>query len=83
MTAIILVIMAVLITFFAVQNATPVSISFLIWQGTASLAIIALLFFLAGVVTGAVMLFWMRMRRLAKKKRLEDEKTSEQRLGLE
>jgi len=82
-TVILVIIIAVLVTLFSVQNAMPVSISFLAWQFGASLAIIALLFFLAGMITGAVMLFWIRVRRNIRKKRLEAKETAGQKAGLE
>ena len=82
-TVILVIIIAVLVTVFSVQNAMPVSISFLAWQFGASLAIIALLFFLAGMITGAVMLFWIRVRRNIRKKRLEAKETAGQKAGLE
>jgi uncharacterized integral membrane protein len=72
MAAVILVIIAItVVTLFSVQNAMPVAISFLAWQFDASLAVIALLFFLAGLITGAGVMFWIQMRRRARKKRME------------
>ncbi len=75
MAAVILVIIVVVIVaLFSVQNALPVAISFLAWHFDASLAIIALLFFLAGMITGMGMLFWIQLRRKAKNKHVEREK---------
>lgn len=71
---ILVVVIVVFVTLFSVQNAMPVAISFLAWRFDASLAIIALLFFIAGMITGGGILFWIRMRRKAKKKRIEGEK---------
>ncbi len=82
-TIIIVVIIAVIVTLFSVQNAMPVSISFLAWQFDASLAIIALLFFLAGMVTGTVMLFWIRVRRNVRKRRIESKEAAGQKASLE
>ena len=82
-TVIIVVIIAVIVTLFSVQNAMPVSISFLAWQFDASLAIIALLFFLAGMVTGTVMLFWIRVRRNVRKRRIETKEAAGQKASLE
>ncbi len=81
-TVIIVVIIAVIVTLFSVQNAMPVSISFLAWQFDASLAIITLLFFLAGMVTGAVMLLWIRVRR-SMRKRTEAKDAAGQKAGFE
>ncbi len=80
---IIVVIIAVIVTLFSVQNAMPVSISFLAWQFDASLAIITLLFFLAGMVTGAVMLLWIRVRRSMRKRRTEAKDAAGQKAGFE
>ncbi len=82
-TIILVIIIAVVATLFSVQNAMPVSISFAIWQFNASLAIVALLFFFAGMITGAGMLFWIRMRRRARRKRFEAEQAAERNISLE
>lgn len=75
MAVVILVIIIVfIVALFSVQNAIPVAISFLFWRFDASLAIIALLFFVAGMITGTGVLAWMRMRRRIKKNRAEGEK---------
>lgn len=69
MIAIILVVIVIIIVaLFSVQNAVPVAISFLGWHFAASLAVIALLFFLAGMIAGMGVLSWTRMRRAAGKK---------------
>jgi uncharacterized integral membrane protein len=73
---IILVIVIVMVALFSVQNAMPVAISFLGWRFDASLAVIALLFFLAGMIAGMVVLFWTRMRRTARKKSEPGQKRS-------
>jgi putative membrane protein len=65
---ILFVIVIVIVALFSVQNAMPVSISLLAWHFDASLAVIALLFFLAGMIAGMVVLFWTRMRRSARKR---------------
>ncbi len=78
MLAIILsIIVIVIVTVFSVQNAMPVAISFLGWQFNASLALIALLFFLAGMLVGMGVLLWMRMRRAARKRSELDQKRPE------
>ena len=77
MVAIILVVMViVIVATFSVQNATPVSISFLSSHFDASLAVIALLFFLAGMIAGMAVLSWVRMRRSARKKNEPDQDRS-------
>ena len=82
-TIILVIIIAVVVTLFSVQNAMPVSISFLVWKFDASLAIIALLFFLAGMVTATVVLFWIRLRKSMRKKRFEMNEETGQKPGLE
>jgi len=53
---------------FSVQNAAPVAISFLFWRFDASLAIVIFLSALAGAVITFTIMFWLRIRRQAKKK---------------
>ncbi len=75
MPALILVVLVIfIVALFSVQNALPVAISFLAWKFDASLAIIALLFFLAGMITGMGVLSWIQIKRRAGKKRAEGEK---------
>lgn len=66
---ILVVIVIIIVALFSVQNAAPVAISFLIWHFNASLAVIALLFFLAGMIAGMAVLSWTRMRRSARKRK--------------
>jgi uncharacterized integral membrane protein len=78
MIAIILVVIVIIIVaLFSVQNALPVAISFLAWHFDASLAVIALLFFLAGMIAGIGVLSWTRMRRAAKKRSEPDQKRTD------
>ncbi len=44
--------LAVLVVVFAVQNAQPVGVEFLIWTWTASRALILFVVFLVGVAVG-------------------------------
>ena len=75
-TVILVVIVIVIVGTFSAQNASPVSISFLSSHFDASLAVVALLFFLAGMIAGMVVLSWTRMRRSARKKKESDQKRS-------
>ena len=75
-TIILVVIVIVIVAIFSVQNAAPVSISFLTSHFDASIAVIALLFFLAGMIAGMAVLSWTRMRRSARKKKELDRKRS-------
>ena len=70
------VVVIVIVGTFSVQNAAPVSISFLSLHFDASLAVIAMLFFLAGMIAGMAVLSWTRMRRSARKKNEPDQKRS-------
>lgn len=74
---ILLVIVIVIVALFSVQNAMPVAISFLGWRFDASLAVIALLFFLAGMIAGMGVLSWTRIRRAARKKSETRQKRSD------
>ncbi|MBP6941198.1 MAG: LapA family protein [Syntrophorhabdaceae bacterium] len=56
------------VAMFSVQNAAPVAISFLFWRFDASLAIVIFLSALAGAVITFTIMFWLRIRRQAKKK---------------
>jgi uncharacterized integral membrane protein len=75
-TVILVVMVIVIVAIFSVQNATPVSISFLSAHFDASLAVIVLLYFLAGMIAGMAVLSWTRMRRSARKKKESDQKRS-------
>jgi uncharacterized integral membrane protein len=74
---VLVVIVIVVVAAFSVQNAAPVSISFLYLHFDASLAVIALLFFLAGMIAGMAVLSWARMRRSAKKKKETEQKRAD------
>lgn len=65
---ILVVIVIIIAVLFSVQNAAPVAISFMAWHFDASLALIALIFFLAGMIAGMGILSWTRMRRAARKR---------------
>ncbi len=49
-----LIILSLLIVIFSVQNAEVVPIRFVIWEGELSLAILMILTFLFGLITGAI-----------------------------
>jgi uncharacterized integral membrane protein len=71
------IIVIVLVALFSVQNAMPVIISFLAWRFEASLAIITLLFFLGGMLTGMGASTWIQMRGKAKRSHEPVGKTPE------
>jgi uncharacterized integral membrane protein len=53
-TIIILLIVLFLVAIFSVQNAVPVTITFLFWKFEASLAIVIFLCALFGMIAGAI-----------------------------
>jgi uncharacterized integral membrane protein len=57
-----------IVAIFSVQNAAPVSISFLFWQFQASLAIIIFLCVLSGIIVGSILTFLIRIKRQRKEK---------------
>jgi lipopolysaccharide assembly protein A len=63
---------------FSVQNASPVSVAFLIWHFDASLAIVVFLALIAGIIIMAVISSVLRLRR-HRRKLLGDERFPEDR----
>ncbi len=66
-TIILLLIVIALVAVFTVQNAMPVSITFLFWKFEASLAIIVFLIALAGMIAGAIIVLLLKIRPSVKK----------------
>lgn len=54
---------AVLAVIFALQNAVPVTVSFIIWQVESSLALILIITFIAGLVASFLFNTLTRIRR--------------------
>ncbi len=54
---------AVLAVIFALQNAVPVTVSFLVWRVESSLALILIITFIAGLVTSFLFNTLTRIRR--------------------
>jgi len=54
---------AVLAVIFALQNAVPITVSFLIWQVQSSLALILIMAFIAGLITSFLFNTLTRIRR--------------------
>ena len=68
MTAVILLIVLLIIAgIFSLQNAIPVTVTFLFWKFEASLAIIVLLSILGGIIAGAILMLLIRFKRQPKK----------------
>lgn len=66
---IVAIITLAVVVLFSVQNASPVAVSFLLWQFEASVAVVIVLSFLLGMVAGMVILWWIRLRRYTQKKK--------------
>jgi len=58
---IVLIVIAV-VTIFSVQNANPVTISFLVWKFEASLAIVVFLVLMVGIIIGATIASFFRIK---------------------
>jgi uncharacterized integral membrane protein len=54
---------AAVVIIFALQNATPITVAFLIWRFEGSLALVLLLTFALGVVVGALISIPAIMKR--------------------
>ena len=67
-TLVIVIIIVAVVAIFSIQNAAPVSVTFVSWHFEASLAIIILLSVLTGLIIGMVVLLSIRFVRSAKKK---------------
>ena len=66
-TIIILLIALFLVSIFSVQNAIPVTITFLFWKFEASLAIVIFLCAVFGMIAGAIIVSLMRAKAPARK----------------
>jgi uncharacterized integral membrane protein len=65
-TIIILLIALFLVSIFSVQNAIPVTITFLFWKFEASLAIVIFLCAVFGMIAGAIIVSLLRAKHLPK-----------------
>jgi uncharacterized integral membrane protein len=66
-TIIILLIALFLVSIFSVQNAIPVTITFLFWKFEASLAIVIFLCAVIGMIAGAIIVSLLRAKAPPKK----------------
>jgi uncharacterized integral membrane protein len=55
MFIVLVLIIIILIAAFALQNATPVAVAFLLWKFEASVAVLIFLCALAGVIVGIIL----------------------------
>lgn len=65
-----IIVMLAIVVIFSVQNAGPVSVSFLSWHFEASLAIVIALALLGGIVVGMVAFSWIRLRGSSRNKKV-------------
>jgi len=71
MTSIILVVVIVaVIAIFSVQNAEPVTISFLFWTFKASLAIVIFLSVLSGILIAVIISLPGKIRRISEMRKI-------------
>ena len=68
----VLVIAAVVI--FSVQNAAPVSVAFLAWKFSTSLAVIVFLTFVIGIVVTALFSLALRLKSAARRRAQKAER---------
>ena len=73
---VLLIAVAILAVIFAVQNSVPITVSFFGWSSQASMSIVLVLTFAAGILIGMLLLFpsiWKRMRELSAQKKKTNE----------
>lgn len=64
---ILLIVLLIIAGIFSLQNAVPVTVTFLSWKFEASLAIVVLLSVLGGILMGAIITLFVRFKRPPKK----------------
>lgn len=75
-TILIALVIIALVTVFSVQNASPVTITFIYWKFQASLAIVVFLSVLAGVLVAVIGLASRRLRRSGKQAKKVEKPSS-------
>ena len=75
---ILVLLLVTVVAIFSVQNAAPVSVSFLFWQFEASLAIIVFITLLFGGVVGAGITSLLRVKKYFKKQKSARADTGEE-----
>ncbi len=73
---------AVLAVIFALQNAVPITVSFLFWRAESSLALILILAFIAGLITSSLFNILSHLKKtrhtaIAEKQASETDKEDE------
>ena len=64
----VLIVIIIIVAVFSVQNAAPVTMSFLFWNFQASLAIVVLLSVVSGIVIASIIYSILRLRSALRKK---------------
>ena len=75
-TIVLVLIIVSVVTIFSIQNAAPITVSFLFWSFKASQAIIIFLSMLAGILVTSVLLFSRNIKRSIKNKTDHQAKTA-------
>jgi len=66
--SLVLIVIIILAVIFSVQNAAPVTMSFLIWNFQASLAIVVLMSMVGGIVIASIIFSILRLKSALRKK---------------
>jgi uncharacterized integral membrane protein len=69
LTVVFVIIVIAVVAVFSVQNAVPISVTFLSWHFEASLAVVIILSVLAGMVIGMITVTAIWLQRASVKKR--------------
>lgn len=60
---VLIVLIVAVVTIFSVQNAVPVTVSFMVWRFSSSLAVLIFLSILVGMLIAILFLFSLRLRK--------------------
>ena len=69
---VLLLVIIILVSVFSVQNAVPVTLSFILWRFEASLAIVIFLSVITGLITGIIIAILVRRKLSANKETSKD-----------
>lgn len=64
---ILIILIVLIVTIFSIQNAAPVTVSFLFWRFDASLAIVVFLSMLSGIIVMTLYSLSIKIKRSLKK----------------
>ena len=82
LTLIVVLVVIAAVVVFSVQNAAPVSVAFLVWKYEASLAVVVLLSVACGLLIGAAMVSFWRLRRAMRERKAAQPGTSGEEPGI-